>query len=439
MRAILSIPILVLLGCGDDEARDDFELAEDRPEAIGCEADAPAVSQADLAFDPDLMHCVKITMDPADYARMAVETRFGATSTDVDAVLGAFFSLWSQCGVPWPSRFDWYAADVEIDGLRLERVGVRKKGFIGSVFASVPSLEIKTDKYVEGQRLGDTERLTLNNNDSERSRVRSCLTYGLFADAGHPAPRCGLASVSVNGEPLGAYTRVEPVKSRFLRRAFGDDGGSLYEGTLADFDATSVARWEPKTGATDVSLAPLAAVTRALEASDADLVDALSPVLDIDRFLTFWALEVVSNHGDGYAADRNNFFVYFDPASGGRAVFVPWGVDKTFGESKGDAADLRTYLLAALPARLSRIPSVARRMEAELTRVLDEVWDEAALLARVDRLGALVRAAQRDEDHDAELASVRAWIRARPGVIEAGLAEGLPRAGPPEPSCGGSK
>ena len=50
--------------------------------------------------------------------------------------------------------------------------------------------------------------------------------------------------------------------------------------------------------------------------------------MDLDRFLSFWASEVLVGHCDGYAGDRNNYWFYRVPD--GRFVFLPWGTDGTF-------------------------------------------------------------------------------------------------------------
>ena len=42
----------------------------------------------------------------------------------------------------------------------------------------------------------------------------------MFEKAGLPAPRCNFARVSMNGEDLGIYVHVEPVKKAFLRDNF---------------------------------------------------------------------------------------------------------------------------------------------------------------------------------------------------------------------------
>ncbi len=245
------------------------------------------------------------------------------------------------------------------------------------------------------------------------------------------APRCNLANVMVNGEAMGAYARVEPVKKAFLRRAFGSADGHLYEGTQADFHpdflgpfpAGHLGHWEAKTNDTDPEGGPLRALSEALEAPDEALLEALEPVLDVDLFLTFWAVELLINHGDGYANDRNNFYLYVPPQDG-RAFFIPWGVDKVLVKDQDALVDGRSPN-GELARRLSRLPAVRVRLEDELRRLLDEVWDETRLLEMVNSLGAQVAAAQEDPGQAEALDELRAWIRGRRGAVEEALAVGL--------------
>ncbi len=368
-----------------------------------------------VSFDSNHIVCIKVTMGPHDFELLTKETRF-------DGAGNGFQQIWSDCSRPWPSAYNWYQADIEIGGVSLLEVGIRKKGFVGSQYSPVPTLKIKTDKYVKDQFLGDTERITLNNNGGIIPRMATCLTYEVFAAAGYPAPRCNMANVIINGQPRGPYVHVEAIKKRFLRRAFGDNTGSLYEGTHTDFVEAWLPRWECKTSDTDTSYAPLVGVAQALQKPDDELVNALSSVPNIDRYITFWALEVLVSHPDGYGADRNNFYVYFDPTDADRAVFIPWGADKTF---LGDFS-LYQYLTADLPRHLSRIPAMATRMENELERLLDEVWDEAAILGSIDRYSAQVKRAQQDDDYDTKIEALRTWVRSRPDQVREMLRVGFP-------------
>ena len=211
---------------------------------------------------------------------------------------------------PFADIYTWFGATVTVDGETHADVGVRKKGFVGSQSDTKPALKLRFDKYVDGQSLGGVmERMTLNNSIQDPSMVNTCLSYRVFAAAGSPAPRCNFATVSVNGKDLGLYVHVEEMKAPFLSRHFESAEGNLYEGTVSDFTPTYRGTIEKKTNTDAADWSDIDAVVAALQdPSDAGL-KALGEIVDLDRFLSFWATEVLVGHWDGYAGDRNNYWI----------------------------------------------------------------------------------------------------------------------------------
>lgn len=417
------------------------------PPGIPCTPTAtPGVDPAaGVAFTAERMLCVSIDTKAEDWQRLRQEHRFGSGQAEAFDALGDLIA--AGCVQSYPEGFNEYRANIAIDGVALTNVSVRKKGFLGSVIGAgmhKPSLKLDTDTFVKGQKLGVTERITLNNNAQDPTRLQTCMAYEVFALAGYPAPRCNLANVMVNHVARGTYSHVEAVKKPLLKRAFGNSTGSLYEGTLADFTAGHLAarldgelgRWQPKTDATDPKGAPLQKVLDALQVSDSELDHALGGALDLPRFFTFWALETLTGHTDGYTTNRNNFYVYFDPDNGGLGTLIPWGTDNVLNDDNGDDPDaLARHTFAELPRRLSRVPSLAARYLAELRRLLDDVWREDVLLARIDGLQAQVATAENNPEHASAVAALRTWIKGRRARVMLMIAAGLP-AGRDEPrSC----
>ncbi len=430
MRSRFLAFALLLTACAD----------ESEPlKGIPCEL-GPLVGD-DVSYDPLTMACVEIEMDPDEYVELSDEYRWG--EDEDDQWPGVISSTAISCSEPYPGDYSYFSADIKVDGRESTNVGIRKKGFIGSVVGAGdrPSLKVKTDEFVSGQNMGDTERITLNNNHQDASRMRTCLAYSVFEDAGYPTPRCNLANVSVNGVSMGTYTHVESVKKRFLRRAFGNDDGSLYEGVLADFTdghldglPNNLGRFESKTSDTDPKGYRLRALADALQAPDDELEASLEQVLDIDAFLLFWALETVIDHEDGYNSNTNNFYLYFDPDRGGRAVFIPWGVDGTFwgGEPY--------FATSELARRISRHPVLGPRLLAELQFVLDEVWDEDLLNERIDLFAGQVETAEKDlEGLDWSVDQMQDWIGGRRGLLEKYIANGGSKGTKEPGTCTGNR
>ncbi len=411
--AILLVLLLVLPGCmpgGGTHVSPGLPCATDMPEGID--------PTAGVTYDPAHILCVRLDMDESDYEEMAAQSR------DLISIVFA-------CDAPLESPYTWFEVNMSVDGVQLDGVGIRKKGTMGSVLdggMTKPAIKLRTDKFIDDQVLGDTKRITLNNVVQDEARMRTCLAYEVFAMAGYPAPRANFANVTINGQHLGVYVHVEPMKSSFLEREFGDDSGSFYEGTATDFIEEWLPRWETETGDTDESFLPLRNIAQALQVPDDELLDALEPFLNLDRFMTYWALEALIGHVDGYSSTRNNFYVYFDPTDDNRAAFLPWGADQVFvdGAVGSQYTGLATFTIGELSRRFSRVPDLNAWFLEELEWLLDEVWDVDVLLASIDRYAAQARAAEQNDHYEEALMELRTWIQGREQQLRRTITEGLP-------------
>ena len=395
----------------------------------------PAAHPSDAYFALDRVLDIGIEIDPADWDTLRHQTR---TFADVIAEIAEH-----ELSRPFSDIYTWFSATVTVDGETRADVGVRKKGFVGSQSDTKPSLKLRFDKYVDDQSLsGVMERMTLNNSVQDPSMINTCLSYRVFAAAGSPAPRCNFATVSVNGKDLGLYVHVEEIKAPFLARHFDSAGGNLYEGTVSDFTPQYRGTIEKKNNEDAADWSDIDAVVSALQdESDAGL-EALGKIVDLDRFLSFWAIEVLIGHWDGYAGDRNNYWFYREPE--GRFVFIPWGTDDTFHlrddpNPFDDISDPPPSVLAltAIPNRLYNHPEWRTGYAERLTEILESVWDTDELLAAVDEMAAIVQEHALPEVIGAAAADterVRKFILKRRGEILADLTPEPPDWPEPEPS-----
>ena len=377
---------------------------------------------SDAYFDMDRVLQISIEIAEEDWDTLRHQTR---TFEDLIAEIERY-----ELSRPFADIYDWFSATVTIDGETHTEVGVRKKGFLGSQSDTKPSLKLRYDKYVDGQSLGGVmERMTLNNSVQDPSMVNTCLSYQVFSAAGLPAPRCNFATVSVNGKNLGLYIHLEELKKPFLARHFDNADGNLYEGTVSDFTPEYRGTFEKKTNEDEDDWSDVDAVVAALQdPSDAGL-EALGEIVDLDRFLSFWATEVLIGHWDGYAGDRNNYHFYREPD--GKFVFIPWGVDDTF-HLKDDPNPFdnisnpppSVLALTAIPNRLYNTPEWRTKYAGRLKEILDTAWDEDALLASVDEMAAIVQEHALPADSAkaaADTDRVRKFILKRRGEILADL------------------
>ncbi len=354
---------------------------------------------------------VSVEMDPDDLYAMRRE--------------GRNFSALAEGCADGPSFYPWtdFMATATIDGERLQRVGVRKKGYFGSLLVTRPSIKIRFNQYVQRQHVSGVRRITLNNNRQDPSNILQCLAYRIFADAGVATPMCGFAQLTINGEDMGVYTTLETYDRDFLARHFPSGDGKLYEGQLSDFRANWIVTFENKLQDSFDERRELFELARALRADDEDLLELVEPLVDIDAYISYWAAETLMGHWDGYNGNTNNFFVYLEPTTK-KFYFIPWGTDGVFGVSPflPRPAPVSVNASAMLPYRLYGLAEIRTRYFARLRELLDTVWDESALIAEIDRWAAVL-APHADETM---LETARTYVRERRGVIEAELAEGEP-------------
>ena len=360
---------------------------------------------ADQLFAPEHVVDVKITLAEKDWDTLRRQTRA--------------FSL-SLGKTPLESPFEYVKADVSIDGVTIKNVGIRKKGFLGSLSDTRPSLKIKFDEYQQQDPIQGLNRLTLNNNQQDRSLASQYLGYRFFNDSGSVACRCNHAKVTVNGRYLGIYSHVESVKSPFLMARYGNDGGHFYEGTLADLFDGNLQRFELKTKKT--TLQPLQQVATLLAQDSLDLA-ALEKLLDVPAFVKFWATESLLGFWDGYTNNQNNFFIYQNPANS-KLYFMPWGLDSAF----VSMMPLPPFFIrvksvhcqSMLANRLYRDPAIQQLYRKTLITLLDKHWDEEKLIEELDsmetRLKDHLHRSQRD--FSGKLNATRKFIRERRAIME---------------------
>ena len=344
---------------------------------------------SDAYFALDRVLNIEIEFAPEDWDTLRHQTR---TFEDLMAEIEEY-----GLSRPFDNIYTWFSGTVTVDGETHSNVGVRKKGFLGSHSDTKPSLKLRFDKYVDDRSLGGViERMTLNNSIQDASMVNTCLTHQIFAAAGSPSPRCNFATVTVNGKNLGLYVHVEEIKKPFLARHFNNAEGNLYEGMVSDFTPDFRGTLEKKTNEDADEWSDIDAVAAALQDPSDGGLEALAKAVDLDRFLSFWATEVLVGHWDGYAGDRNNYHFYREPD--GPFVFIPWGVDDTF-HLKDDPNPFdnisnpppSVLALSAIPNRLYNNADWRLKYVVRLKELLDTAWNEDELLASVDQMAAIVQ------------------------------------------------
>ena len=394
----------------------------------------------DDIFPTDRIVDVQITVSQQDWDTIRFQSR------DFMAALSA-----SRQFAPMESPFTYVEASVSIDGVVFPKVGLRKKGFIGSLSHTRPSLKIKLNHIDEEGEIEGLTNLTLNNNKQDTNLMSQFMGYALFNAIGSPAPRCAYAKVTVNGENLGIYSHVETVRKSLLKRAFGNGNGPLYEGTVVDFYEGWENSFEHKRGDDTRGRAQINALIDLLADPKATETE-IGELVDLESFYRFWAAEGLVGFWDGYSGNKNNFFLYLNPEDN-KFHFIPWGMDSIFTkhsklEFMNDArAPISVKTQGLIAYKLYQFESGRRQYREVLTEILDKHWNTAELLASLDKIAVMVephlvptqRVIEEEWNRggrswekfsqptfESELEAARNFIRNRKNDIQTEIADGMP-------------
>ena len=310
------------------------------------------------------------------------------------------------------------------DDVVLRNVGVRQAGGTFNRFVSIedkPTLSVKFDDFVDGQELHGLEKIILKDARQDTGLVSEHLTYEVYRRAGIAAPMTAHAHVTINGIDSGIYVMREPINRDFLTRSFGRQfsTGNVYELNYQPDPMVApdriLLRDEVEQGRKRTELIGAADAVR--NATPETFVAAVSKYLDLDRYITFYAVEAATSNYDGFSFNTNNAYLYAHPHDG-RLIMIPYGADSAFWAT-AQITKLRSPFQtprSALGRRVQSDPALAQTFAAELARVGREpVWDKKVLLDRLEQVGRILAAAPKT---GRTMADVERFRNYRP-VIEA--------------------
>lgn len=270
-------------------------------------------------------------------------------------------------------------------------VSVQLKGAAGSFRAidDKPAFTLNFDKLAKGQRFHGLAKMSLNNSVQDPTYIAEQFSREMFLKAGVPVPRAAHARVELNGRDLGLYVLVEGWDKEFLKRHFKNTKGNLYDGgfikDVDDKDGLSTNSGEyPK----DQS-ARLALAEAAKEPNLANRLARLEQTLDVDRFLSYLAMDVMLWDWDGYAINRNNWRLFHDQHTG-KMVFMPHGLDQMFWKPDGSILPRVEGLVAKA---VLEVPALRERYFARMKELKAKFFEAGSLTSRVDQIAAKVRPA----------------------------------------------
>jgi len=300
-------------------------------------------------------------------------------------------------------------------------VEVHLKGAAGS-FRSVddnPGLTLNFEKEAPGQTFHGYHKISLNNSVQDHSFLTEKICRELFEASGVPAPHAGFAKVELNGRDLGLRVMVEGYGKQFLKRYFTNTKGNLYDGGFVE-DIDAAERLSVNSGDNPQDHTALRALIKACQERDPITKFAqLQETLDMNRFLSFMAMDVMLCDWDGYAMNHNNWRLFHDQAAN-KMVFFPHGLDQMFGvERTTPECPILPHMSGRVARAVISTPQGKHRYLERMSELYTNVWHVEAILKRVDQLAAVIRpvlaetSPSRARYHDGEVDSLKERITER--------------------------
>ena len=294
-----------------------------------------------------------------------------------------------------------------------ESVSVHVKGAAGSTRSidDNPALTLSFGKFKEGQECFGLRKLHLNNSVQDPTRLDELVASSLYRMAGVPTARTTHALVRLNGRDLGLYVLKEGYDKTFVRRNFPrgtNEPGNLYDGGFVrDIDQDL----DRDVGSGTNSYADLKLLRAAVDEPAATRGPKLAAILDINRFLTFLAIQSFTDDWDGYARNHNNYRLYHDPVTG-QFNFIPHGMDQLFANS---GQPIEPGWNGVVVQRLFELPDYRDRFLDRLAALGTNILTEAVLTNLVDGATARLHVAMagREKEEQDRLFNDIARLRSR--------------------------
>lgn len=313
---------------------------------------------------------------------------------------------WDKIG---QKPFDWVKGDVEIDGERVEGVGIREKGNSSAgIRSDKKPFKIDFAEYDKDKRFKGLRMLVLNNGFKDPTLLREKLAYDLHRAMGLPASRAAFALVTVTAKGrtenrvLGLYTIVEHVDETFLDERFGNHDGNLYkiEGMQDLFERADEARIadekcvELKTNEQKNDRSRFVKFAAAIADGKSDL----TAWLDCDGFAKWLAATSALVNLDSYAGTGHNFYLYDNPKTG-KFVLIPWDLNEAFGNFQMGPPDAHLAWDIYAPhagskkliERFVAVPALRAKYLTALRDLCAKDFAPKTMAARIDVLAKLTR------------------------------------------------
>jgi hypothetical protein len=311
-----------------------------------------------------------------------------------------------------------YPADFEYISTQgttaISNVGFRLRGNT-SRYAEKKSFKISFNSFVSGLKWQGLEKLNLNGQHNDVSILRNDLALDLLKSAELPASRKSFVKLFINNEYKGLYLNTEHIDEEFIQSRFPqNDTGNLYKaiyGANMLYSGSNQAPYENLYElSTNKSANDYSGLIQFLNVlnntNSADFACEIDAVFDVDMYLRTLAIEVLTGHWDGYAYNKNNYYLYQRP-SDQKFVFIEYDMDNTFGIdwSGIDWANRNIYNWAStndprpLYTKILNVPYYRNQFSLYIDNYLSTFFNPANLVTGLEVKQAMIEQAAYDDNY----------------------------------------
>lgn len=349
-----------------------------------------AQNPGDNIFEGIQVHTVKLTFPTANFW---------------DSLTVLYYRGDEQCIV----------ANAELDGVRMDSIGVRFKGNSSFTYPGVKkSLKLELDEF-RSQKWDGLKAVHLNNSWGDPTMMREKVILDFCRDAGVYAPRANYAQVFINDTLWGLYSLIEHVDKTFLKSHLGTNDGNLFKAVddfravppqdevLSDFrwfgtaESLYHARYELKTDGSLTAWPQLVALLDAVN-NDLDPASAIPRYANIESLSRAFATDLLFGNLDSYCGSGRNFYIYFHKTTGIMS-WIMWDVGLGFGIYPSGTARPESISLLyrssdafrPLAAKLFDTPEFQYPYLETVCNLAHGLFGPTALAHHIDSIGAVIR------------------------------------------------
>jgi hypothetical protein len=220
----------------------------------------------------------------------------------------------------------------------IQQVGFRVRGNT-SRGAGKKSFNIDFNDFIPGQKFKGLDNMNLVGNHNDPSQLRAWFSTHILKSAELTVSRNSFVRLYINSEYKGLYLNNEAIDDEFLKDRFlVDFSGNLFKCSwgsdltyLGNNPQSYQETYDLKTNQVLNDYSGLIHFIDVLNNTNStEFPCAIQQVFDVDRYLKTLVYEILIGHWDGYAGNKNNYYLYQRP-SDGKFVFIEYDMDNTFG------------------------------------------------------------------------------------------------------------